>query len=163
MSRLNKNKSICSDGSASNESSSSGITGERDDHLDHEIAQLTKLRSSPHELLGCVVPGRMRLPVSTVRMLVGREGNYSGRGRFSSADGCHVLSRYLPTKGPWIVGRMKSRAYVSQFSADGSLLIAGFQVISIIIIIAVSVYINMYEDKEGFVKFKSFVQVHKGL
>lgn len=142
MSWLNKNKSTCSDGSANNESSSSGIVGERDNHLDHEIAQLTKLRSSPHELLGCVVPGRMRLPVSTVRMLVGREGNYSGRGRFSSADGCHVLSRYLPTKGPWIVDRMKSRAYVSQFSADGSLLIAGFQVITIVIIIVVIVYIN---------------------
>nr|KYP72776.1 LEC14B isogeny [Cajanus cajan] len=127
MSRLNKNKSTCSDGGASNESSASGKAGERVSHLDHEIAQLTRLRSSPHELLGRVVPGRMRLPASTVRMIVAREGNYSGRGRFSSADGCHVLSRYLPTKGPWIVDRMKSRAYVSQFSADGSLFIAGFQ------------------------------------
>ncbi|XP_027933698.1 LEC14B homolog isoform X1 [Vigna unguiculata] len=122
MSRSNKNKST-----RNNESSAGGIAGERDIHLDHEIAQLTKLRSSPHELLGRVVPGRMRLPASTVRMLVGREGNFSGRGRFSSADGCHVLSRYLPTKGPWIVDRMKSRAYVSQFSDDGSLFIAGFQ------------------------------------
>jgi len=130
MSRSNKNKST-----RNNESSAGGIAGERDIHLDHEIAQLTKLRSSPHELLGRVVPGRMRLPASTVRMLVGREGNFSGRGRFSSADGCHVLSRYLPTKGPWIVDRMKSRAYVSQFSDDGSLFIAGFQVIIIIIIV----------------------------
>lgn len=136
---LNKDTSTCSDGSASNGSSGSGIAGEGTTYLDHEIAQLTKLRSSPHELLGRVLPGRMRLPASTVRMLVGREGNYSGRGRFSSADGCHVLSRYLPTKGPWIVDRMKSRAYVSQFSADGSLFIAGFQVITFITIIIVTV------------------------
>lgn len=139
MSRLNKGTSTCRDGSASNECSASGMARERTNCLDHEIAQLTKLRSSPHELLGRVHPGRMRLPASTVRMLVGREGNYSGRGKFSSADGCHVLSRYLPTKGPWIVDRMKSRAYVSQFSADGSLFIAGFQVITTISIIVVTV------------------------
>ncbi|XP_027363530.1 LEC14B homolog [Abrus precatorius] len=125
MNRLNKNTSACSDGSASDESC--GIAGERASYLDHEIAQLTRLRSSPNELLGRAVPGRMRLPASTVRMLVGREGNYSGRGRFSPADGCHVLSRYLPTRGPWIVDQMRSRAYVSQFSADGSIFIAGFQ------------------------------------
>ncbi|RYR11801.1 hypothetical protein Ahy_B04g069318 isoform B [Arachis hypogaea] len=127
MIRLNKDTSTCSDGSASSESVCSGISGEGTNILDHEIAQLTKLRSSSYVLLGRNIPGRMRLPASTVRMLVGREGNYSGRGRFSSADRCHILSRYLPTKGPWIVDRMRSRAYISQFSADGSLFIAGFQ------------------------------------
>ncbi|KAF7813700.1 LEC14B-like protein [Senna tora] len=127
MSRFHKNRDACFDGNANNESSASGSSGQRTSYLDHEIAQLTKLRSGPHKLLGCVGPGRIRLPVSTVRMLVGREGNYSGRGRFSSGDGCHVLSRYLPINGPWMVDRMKSRAYVSQFSADGSLFIAGFQ------------------------------------
>ena len=127
MIRLNKDTSTCSDGSASSESVCSGISGEGTNILDHEIAQLTKLRSSPYVLLGRNIPGRMRLPASTVRMLVGREGNYSGQGRFSSADRCHILSRYLPTKGPWIVDRMRSRAYISQFSADGSLFIAGFQ------------------------------------
>lgn len=96
-------------------------------HLDHEIAQLTKLRSEPHELLSRVVPGRSRLPVSTVKMLVGREGNYSGRGKFSLGDNCHVSSRYLPTNGPRRVDKMKSRVYVSQFSSDGSLLVAACQ------------------------------------
>ncbi|XP_057430981.1 LEC14B homolog isoform X2 [Lotus japonicus] len=124
MSRSRKDTSNCGDGSSSNESREAG---EGTSDLDHEIAQLTKLGSSPHEHLGRVGPGRMKLPASTVRMLAGREGNYSGRGRFSAADGCHVLSRYLPTKGPWIVDRMKSRAYISQFSDDGSLFIAGFQ------------------------------------
>lgn len=143
MSRLDKDTNTCRDGSTSNESSASGRVGEGKSYLVHEIAQITKLKSTPHEHLSRVVPGsRMRLPASTVKMLVGREGNYSGRGRFSSADGCHVLSRYLPTNGPWIVDRMKSRAYVSQFSDDGSLFIAGFQVIATIIIIVVSVVYN---------------------
>ncbi|MED6136675.1 L14B [Stylosanthes scabra] len=127
MIRLNKHTSTCSDGSGSSESGCSGIAGEVTSYLDHEVAHLTKLRSSPYVLFGGNVRSRMGLPASTVRMLVGREGNYSGRGRFSSADKCHMLSRYWPTKGPWIVDRMKSRAYVSQFSADGSLFIAGFQ------------------------------------
>ncbi|XP_039020946.1 LEC14B protein-like [Hibiscus syriacus] len=60
-------------------------------------------------------------------MLAGREGNYSGRGRFSSADCCHMLSSYFPVNGPWLVDQTTSRAYVSQFSADGSLFVAGFQ------------------------------------
>lgn len=148
MSRLNKDTSNCmdDDGSGSNESSESEIYGEGTSYLVHEIAQITKLRSSPNENLSHVVPGRMRrLPASTVRMLVGREGNYSGRGKFSAADGCHMLSRYLPTKGPWIVDRMGSRAYVSQFSDDGSLFIAGFQVniatINVIVVIVLYSYL----------------------
>ncbi|XP_050237419.1 LEC14B protein isoform X4 [Mercurialis annua] len=74
-----------------------------------------------------MMPGKRKLPVSTVKMLAGREGNYSGRGRFSAADRCHMLGRYLPVNGPWLIDQMTSRAYVSQFSADGSLFVAGFQ------------------------------------
>ncbi|KAF6176580.1 hypothetical protein GIB67_034442 [Kingdonia uniflora] len=96
-------------------------------HLDHEVAQLTKLRSGPHERLSKDVPGRRESNVSVVKMLAGREYNFSRRGRFSAADRCHVLSRYLPINGPWKVDKMNSRAYVSQFSADGSLFVAGFQ------------------------------------
>jgi len=77
------------------------------------------------------MPGRSRLPVSTMKMLVGREGNYSGRGRFSSADSCHVLSRYLPVNGPCTVDQLDSRTYVSQFSDDGTLFVAGCQVLFI--------------------------------
>ncbi|KAL3531393.1 hypothetical protein ACH5RR_010715 [Cinchona calisaya] len=95
--------------------------------LDHEIAQLTKLRSEPHENLSRVLHGKRESPISTVKMLAGREANYSGRGRFSKADRCHVLSKYLPVNGPWVVDQMSSRAYVSQFSADGSLFVAAFQ------------------------------------
>ncbi|CAN1284053.1 LEC14B homolog [Linum perenne] len=95
-----------------------GVEGESSDQFDHEIVQLTKLRSEPHERYRRDSPacgGRSRAPVSTLKMLAGREANCSGRGRFSSADGCHVLSS------------TRSRAYVSQFSSDGSLFIAGFQ------------------------------------
>lgn len=95
--------------------------------LDHEIAQLTKLRSGPSHLLRKGMHGNHKTPISTVKMLAAREGNYSGRGRFSAADNCHVLSRYLPVHGPYMVDQLDSCAYVSQFSDDGSLLVAGFQ------------------------------------
>lgn len=99
---------------------------------DAEIAQLTKITSSPSERLSWVAPGKGRLPVSPVKMLAGRECNYSGRGRFSLADSCHILSRYLPVNGPSEIDKMNSCAYISQFSADGSLFVAGFQVPSAI-------------------------------
>ncbi|KAJ8767549.1 hypothetical protein K2173_017618 [Erythroxylum novogranatense] len=127
MSRVRKKFRVCDDESEGTSSCGNQGSKENSGHLDHEIAQLTKLRSVPHALLGRDMPGKFKLPVSTVKMLVGREGNYSGRGRFSSADSCHVLSRYLPVSGPWKIDQMRSRAYVSQFSADGTLLIAGFQ------------------------------------
>ncbi|KAD4584483.1 hypothetical protein E3N88_22098 [Mikania micrantha] len=95
--------------------------------LDHEVAQLTKLRSAPHDRLKRVLPRREELSVSPVKMLAGREGNYTGRGRFSSADRCHILNKYLPVKGPSIVDQLTTRAYVSQFSNDGSLFVAAFQ------------------------------------
>lgn len=133
MSRLESESDICDGGNSIPEVGSSSQRSNRPlSKLDHEIAQITKLRSGPHELLSHVRPGQRELPVSTVKMLARREGNYSGRGRFSSADCCHVLSRYLPVNGPWLVDQMNSRAYVSQFSADGSLFVAGFQVIYLI-------------------------------
>ena len=129
MSRFVKDTRSCGgEGSAKGSSASEGPS-QPSNHLDHEIAHLTKLGSEPHELLTRAAPGRLKLPISTVKMLVARETNHSGRGRFSSADGCHVLSRYLPINGPWRVDRMKSRACTSQFSAEGSLFVTGFQVL----------------------------------
>ncbi|KAK1351895.1 hypothetical protein POM88_053900 [Heracleum sosnowskyi] len=83
--------SECSDSDASN----SGIDensspNEPMNILDHDVAQLTKLRSAPHENSGDVFPGKRRSSVNTVKMLAGRECNYSGRGRFSAADRCHL-------------------------------------------------------------------------
>lgn len=127
MGRFGKGASSCDDGYASSSGSLSQGGNGQSDYLDHEIAQLTKLRSQPHEFLSRTAPGKLRLPVSTVKMLVGREVNYSGRGRFSAADSCHVLSRYLPVNGPWKVDGMNSRVYTSQFSNDGSFFVAASQ------------------------------------
>ncbi|XP_044493891.1 LEC14B protein [Mangifera indica] len=128
MSRLDiESDYFDSDESSSEASNSHSKCKNHLNNLDHEIAQLTKLKSGPHEKLSKVIPGKQDLPVSVVKMLASRQGNYSGRGRFSSADCCHILSRYLPVNGPWLVDQISSRAYVSQFSADGSLFIAGFQ------------------------------------
>lgn len=127
MTTAGKYFNTCECGSGTDGQPSSQGSNEMSDYLDHDIAQLTKLRSGPHELLSRPVPGKLRLPVSTVKMLAGREGNYSGKGRFSLADNCHILSRYLPVNGPWRIDRLKTRAYVSQFSSDGSRFIAGFQ------------------------------------
>lgn len=97
--------------------------------LDHDIAHLTKLQSRPHDSLSRVIPGKRESSVSTVKMLAGREANFSRRGRFSSGDCRHVVSKYLPVNGPWVVDQLSTRAYVSQFSADGSLFVAAFQVL----------------------------------
>lgn len=131
MSRLDKGTKVCNEETSGTHSHRAHGSGGNSDDLDHEIAQLTKLRSEPNEHMRKTMLGGLKLPVSTLRMLAARESNYSGRGRFSLSDSCHVLSRCLPIYGPQNVDKMGSRAYVSQFSADGSLFVAGFQVIII--------------------------------
>ncbi|KAL6954335.1 L14B protein [Sarracenia purpurea var. burkii] len=129
MSRLDIDSSLLceSDGKSTLEADGSYRPNKPLNYLDHEIAQETKLKSAPDEHLSRVLPGKREFPVSTFKMLAGRESNYSGRGRFSAADCRHVLGRYLPVNGPYVVDQMTTRAYVSQFSADGSLFVAGFQ------------------------------------
>ncbi|KAH7666883.1 WD repeat protein DCAF11/LEC14B protein [Dioscorea alata] len=126
MRKLKFHVDECDGGESSGEAVLNQKHGEPADS-DHEIFHLTKLRSEPSEALRKSTHGSQSAPVSTVKMLLGREANYSGRGKFSSADCSHVLGRYLPVNGPWHVDRMDSRAYVSQFSEDGSLFVAGFQ------------------------------------
>lgn len=96
--------------------------------LDPEVMQLTKLGSQPHKSFARMLPGKSKSILSPVEMLSRREANITGRGRFSSADCCHVASRYLPVNGPGLIDNMDSAAYVSQFSNDGSICVAGFQV-----------------------------------
>ncbi|KAI6674701.1 hypothetical protein NL676_002607 [Syzygium grande] len=127
MSRLEIEPESCEEEESLHEVGNSQGPNELPICLDHEIAHLTNLKSRPHEHLIRDFPGRRALPVSPVKMLAGRESNYSGRGRFSSADCCHMLSRYVPVSGPVPVDQMTSPAYVSQFSANGSLFVAGFQ------------------------------------
>ncbi|CAI9118678.1 OLC1v1020275C3 [Oldenlandia corymbosa var. corymbosa] len=96
--------------------------------LDHEIAHLTKSLSTPHKHFRRVLPGKVALSVSPVKMLGGRESNFSGRGRFMARDCCHLESRYTPVnRHPSVVDKMHSGAYISQFSEDGSLFVGGFQ------------------------------------
>ncbi|KAL9235823.1 hypothetical protein vseg_010557 [Gypsophila vaccaria] len=114
-------------GTDSNGSGQYGIDRNGLKCLDDEIAHMTRLRSQPNEGMSKVGPGKSESRVSMVKMLARREANYSGRGRFTSADRCHAASRYLPVNGPWLVDQMNSRTYVSQFSTDGSLFISGFQ------------------------------------
>ncbi|KAM1083516.1 hypothetical protein ACFX19_022309 [Malus domestica] len=127
IARFGKDNGARDTGNSAEGSGSSKGPDEVSNDFDHEIAQLTKHKSRPHQLLRGDMPGKLRLPVSTMKMLVGRESNHSGRGRFSSADCCHVLSRYLPLNGPWGVDQSRSPAYVSQFSNDGLFFVAGFQ------------------------------------
>lgn len=94
---------------------------------DDDFAQVTKVKTTPHKNLKGAFRGKGKFPISPVKMLLGRECNYSGLGRFSSSDSCHVLSRYLPTGPPSVIDRMNSCVYVSQFSDDGSLFVSGFQ------------------------------------
>eukprot|EP00850_Spirogloea_muscicola_P024283 SM000569S18626 [mRNA] locus=s569:21:2582:- [translate_table: standard] len=65
--------------------------------------------------------------VNAFHMLAGREQNASRSGRFSSAECCHLSQRYIPADGPTVVDALGSRAYIGQFSADGSLFVAAFQ------------------------------------
>lgn len=95
--------------------------------LDHEVAHITKLSTSPNGMLSRVYRENENGYISAFSMLAGREANVSGRGKFSSADRCHVASRYMPTGGPVQIEKLNSRAYVGQFSIDGSLFVAGFQ------------------------------------
>ncbi|KAF2298619.1 hypothetical protein GH714_024350 [Hevea brasiliensis] len=104
MSRLEIDSEHCDGGKTRNEISNGQRSNKSLNNLDHEISLITKLKSRPHERLAQVTPGKREFPVSTIKMLAGREIN-----------------------GPWLIDQMTSRAYVSQFSADGSLFVAGFQ------------------------------------
>ncbi|KAL8530762.1 hypothetical protein ACS0TY_007706 [Phlomoides rotata] len=127
FSKLEVDSDLFDGSSSNNELGGSHQTNRQLQSLNHDVAHLTKLRSGPQENLSRVFPGKRELPISTLKMLAGRETNLSGRGRFSSGDCRHVLSKYLPVNGPSVVDQMSTRAYVSQFSADGSLFVAAFQ------------------------------------
>ncbi|XP_010914357.1 LEC14B homolog [Elaeis guineensis] len=92
--------------------------------IDDEISHLTKIRSEPCENVRRAMPNEQKKLIPMIKMLSGREFNYSGKGRFSLADCSHLLGRCLPINLCGGEG-MDSEAYVSQFSSDGSLFIVG--------------------------------------
>jgi DDB1- and CUL4-associated factor 11 len=93
-----------------------------------DAAHLTGARSQPCHRTRAAVHASRRKPLSTFELLSARESGRTGGAGFSSADRAYVGRKHVPAKGPWRVDDMDSEAYVSQFSADGSLLIAGFRV-----------------------------------
>lgn len=108
---------------------SGGSDGCETPPLNHVLAQSTLMQHCSSERsarLGRVKRGAM---VNAATMLFGREFNVSGNGRFSRAECCHMAARYLPTDGPTVVDHLNSRAYIGQFSANGTSFVAGFQVI----------------------------------
>ncbi|XP_017702405.1 LEC14B homolog isoform X2 [Phoenix dactylifera] len=92
--------------------------------IDDDISHLTKISSEPCENVRKAMPNERTKPIPMIKMLSGREFNYSGRGRFSLADCSYLLGRCLPVN-LCSNERMDSEAYVSQFSSDGSLFIVG--------------------------------------
>ncbi|CAH9115159.1 unnamed protein product [Cuscuta epithymum] len=92
-----------------------------------EIVHLTRLRSRPCENLRRELARKKDASISTLKMIIAREANYSRREFFSSSDRCHIMNKYLPIRDPMVVDKMPTRAYVSHFTPDGSLFIAGFQ------------------------------------
>ncbi|CAA7388679.1 unnamed protein product [Spirodela intermedia] len=127
MSKLELDSNTCDNDTGSSGSCTFQRFSRGSFEIDSEIAHITKLRSEPNEKLHKTMNSEKRMPVSVVKMLSAREANFSKTGNFSLADRSHVLGRYLPVNGPCCIDRMNSRAYVSQFSADGSLFVAGFQ------------------------------------
>ena len=103
-----------------------GASGDPPAPLNHVIAHSTAVRCVPSE--GSARLGKRKGMVNVMTMLKGREFNASGNGKFSRAECCHVGARFLPTDGPSVVERLNSRAYIGQFSRDGTLFVAGFQV-----------------------------------
>ncbi|XP_066361270.1 LEC14B protein-like [Miscanthus floridulus] len=93
--------------------------------LHNNVFHMTRMRSGLSESYKSM--GTNRGIISTAKLLSRREIDCSGKGTFSSGDRAFVLGRYVPMNGPELLDRMDSRAYVSQFSADGTLFVAGFQ------------------------------------
>lgn len=94
--------------------------------LHNDIFHMTRMRAGLTESYKSM--GTNRGIISTAKLLSRREIDCSGKGMFSSGDRAFVLGRHVPMNNPELLDRMDSRAYVSQFSADGTLFVAGFQV-----------------------------------
>ncbi|XP_028066629.1 LEC14B protein isoform X3 [Camellia sinensis] len=73
-------------------------------HLDHEVAQATKLRSAPNEHLTRILPRKREFPVSTVKMLAGREGFQGSNIRIYNVDkGWKVQKNILAKSLRWTI------------------------------------------------------------
>ncbi|WVZ96231.1 hypothetical protein U9M48_041896 [Paspalum notatum var. saurae] len=92
-----------------------------------EVSQLTRAASEHCFRARGAASATRRKPFSAFELVSARESGRAGGAGFSAADRAYVGRRHVPTRGPWSVDDVDSEAYVSQFSADGSLLVAGFR------------------------------------
>ncbi|AQK95204.1 transducin family protein / WD-40 repeat family protein [Zea mays] len=92
-----------------------------------EMSHLTRATSEPCRRARGAAFARRARPFSAYELVSAREAGRAGGAGFSAADRAYLGRQHIPTKGPWGVDDVESEAYVSQFSADGSLLIAGFR------------------------------------
>ena len=68
MSRLEIDSDICDAGKNIHGDDNTERLDKESNHLDHEISQVTKLRSGPLECLCQIIPGKRDSPVSTVNI-----------------------------------------------------------------------------------------------
>ncbi|KAJ1261576.1 hypothetical protein BS78_09G040800 [Paspalum vaginatum] len=92
-----------------------------------EVSQLTRAASEPCFRARGAASASRKKPFSAFELVSARESGRAGGAGFSAADRAYVGRQHVPTRGPWSVDDVDSEAYVSQFSADGSLLVAGFR------------------------------------
>ena len=78
------------------------------------------------EAVACPSPEK-RSPVNATKMLLRREANSTGAGRFRKSDCCHLGLRHIPQHSPVVRDEMHSRGYIGQFSENGEWFIGGFQ------------------------------------
>ncbi|GJM88562.1 hypothetical protein PR202_ga04639 [Eleusine coracana subsp. coracana] len=123
--------------------SSSADINEEFSNLHNDIFQMTRIRSGLSESTYKSM-STDRSTISTTKLLSGREIDCSGKGMFSSGDRAFVVGRCIPKYGPELLDRMDSHAYVSQFSADGTLFVSGFQ----------GSYIRIYDVDRGWIVHK---------
>lgn len=121
--------------SARGESSRKAADRDRDRDQDVErfalcakMSHLTRTTSEPCRRTRGAAWARRSRPFSAFELVSAREAGRAGGAGFSAADRAYLGRQHIPSKGPWGVDDVDSEAYVSQFSADGSLLIAGFRV-----------------------------------
>ena len=93
-----------------------------------KMSHLTRATSEPCRRTHGAASALRKRPFSAFELVSAREAGLADGAGFSAADRAYLGRQHIPTKGPWGVDDVDSEAYVSQFSADGSLLIAGFRV-----------------------------------
>ena len=92
-----------------------------------KMSHLTRTTSEPCCMTRGIASVLRKRPFSAFELVSAREVSRESGAGFSAADRAYLGRQHIPSKGPWGFADADSESYVSQFSAAGSLLIAGFQ------------------------------------